>query len=95
MLKKIGLGFVLAMGLLYGAVDINNASLKELTTIKGIGEKKAKSIIEYRSKECFAKPSDIIKVKGIGEKTYEKIKKDITAGKCKNKPSNNTKQSKK
>ena len=91
-MKKIAIGFLVGIGLLYGAVDINNASLKELTSIKGIGEKKAKSIIDYRSKECFTKPSDIIKVKGIGKKIYEKIKKDITVGKCKNRPSKHTKK---
>ncbi len=91
-MKKFVVGCLVGIGLLYGAVDINNASVKELTSIKGIGEKKAKSIVEYREKECFSKPSDVTKVKGIGEKIYQNIKKDITAGKCKNKTSKHNKK---
>ncbi len=94
-MKKIFAGCIIGLGLVYGAVDINNATLKELTSVKGIGEKKAKSIIEYRKKECFSKASDITKVKGIGEKMYEKIKKDITAGKCNKKSSKHSKHNKK
>ena len=81
-MKKILIGIGLSIAFLYGAVDINSANVKELTTIKGIGEKKAKAIIEYRQKECFKKPEDLMKIKGISEKTFKKIKKDIKVGKC-------------
>lgn len=60
-------------------ININTASLEELTKINGIGETKAKSIIEYREKNgAFKSIEEIKNVKGIGEKTFEKLKDSIT-----------------
>lgn len=62
-----------------GLVNINTATIEELQTISGIGESKAKSIVEYRQKNgLFEKIEDIINVEGIGESLYEKIKIYIT-----------------
>lgn len=55
-------------------VNINTANLETLITLPGIGEKTAKSIIEYRIKNgSFKKPSDLLNVKGIGKSKLEKI----------------------
>lgn len=60
-------------------VNINKASVDEIATLPGIGEKTAKLIIEYRDKNgSFKKIEDIRKVKGVGEKLFEKIKGNIT-----------------
>lgn len=59
-------------------ININTASKEELCKLTGIGENKAKLIIEYREKNKFTKIDDITKVSGIGKKTFEKIKNDIT-----------------
>ena len=59
-------------------ININTASKEELCKLTGIGENKAKLIIEYREKNKFTKIEDITKVSGIGKKTFEKIKNDIT-----------------
>lgn len=59
-------------------ININTASKDELCKLNGIGESKAKLIIEYREKKKFTKIEDITKVSGIGKKTFEKIKNDIT-----------------
>lgn len=60
-------------------VNINTATLEELQTISGIGESKAKAIIEYREeKGNFNSIEDIMNVTGIGESLYEKIKEHIT-----------------
>jgi len=60
-------------------VNINIASVNELTTLTGIGESKALAIIKYREDNGnFTKIEDIMNVSGIGEKAFEKIKDSIT-----------------
>lgn len=60
-------------------VNINTCTLEELLSINGIGESKAKSIIEYRENVgFFTSKEDIMKVSGIGESLYDKIKDYIT-----------------
>lgn len=59
-------------------ININTASLEELMKLTGIGESKAKVIIEYRTQKPFEKIEDIMNVSGIGESAYEKIKNSIT-----------------
>lgn len=59
-------------------VNINKASVKELTTLNKVGEAYAKRIVEYRQKNGpFQKPEDIMNVKGIGIKIYEANKNII------------------
>jgi len=52
-------------------VEINTASLQQLETLTGIGPGKAQAIIDARP---FSSVDDLIRVKGIGEKTLQKIK---------------------
>ena len=60
-------------------ININTASAEMLAQINGIGDVKAQSIIDYRNKNGgFKTTGEIIRVKGIGEKTYENIKEQIT-----------------
>lgn len=60
-------------------ININLADISELKKITGIGEVKAQSIIDYREKSGGFKSIEEIKnVDGIGEKTFEKIKDEIT-----------------
>lgn len=62
-----------------GNVNINKASVEELTQLKGIGSAYAESIVKYRDKNGpFEKPEDIMKVKGIGQKTWDTNKDRIT-----------------
>ena len=62
-----------------GLININTATLEELLTLTGIGESKAKKIIEYREKNGnFEKIEDIMNVSGIGQALYDDIKENIT-----------------
>lgn len=60
-----------------GLININTADASELMKLKGVGEKTAEKIIEYRAQTPFEKPEDIMNVKGIGEKKFEDIKDHI------------------
>lgn len=59
-------------------VNINTASAEELEGLDGIGEKLAQAIIDYRSVKPFDTIEEVMQVKGIGEKRFEKIKDRIT-----------------
>ncbi|WP_331773847.1 ComEA family DNA-binding protein [Sulfurospirillum sp. 1612] len=74
---------VMVASFVFGAVDINNANIKELTTLNGVGISKAKAIVSYREKHCFKKVDDIIQVKGLGAKFLEKNRKNMKIGACK------------
>ena len=60
-------------------VNINTATIQELTTLSGVGEAKAQDIIDYRTLNGnFKTIEDIKNVSGIGEALYAKIKDYIT-----------------
>ena len=61
----------------FGLININTATKEELMLLENIGEKTADAIIEYRAQHTFKTPRDIVKVYGIGEKTYEKLEDKI------------------
>lgn len=55
-----------------GKVDINTATLAELTNLKGIGDKKAQAIVDYREKQGkFTSVDQLVDVNGIGPATLE------------------------
>jgi competence protein ComEA len=56
-------------------ININTATVEELTALKGIGEKKAHSIVEHRKEAGpFITIEDLKNVKGVGGKIFNKIK---------------------
>ena len=60
-------------------ISINTATLEELMELDGVGEAKAKAIIEYREKNGeFKTIDDLLNVSGIGEGLFAKIKENIT-----------------
>lgn len=62
-----------------GLVNINTAGKEELMTLNGIGSTRAEAILQYRERHgAFQSPRDLLKVSGIKEKTYEKIKGQIS-----------------
>lgn len=62
-----------------GLININTASAERLTSLNGIGEVKAAAIVEYRRTHGgFSSVDELLNVKGIGEKTLEKIRSRVT-----------------
>ncbi|HKN48500.1 MAG TPA: helix-hairpin-helix domain-containing protein [Candidatus Polarisedimenticolia bacterium] len=63
-------------------VNINTAGVEELLALPGIGPAYAARIVEYREKNGpFKKLEDLLNVRGIGEKTFERIRDRLTLGK--------------
>jgi competence protein ComEA len=76
-MASVGIGTALAQEQV--KVNINKASVDELSTLKRIGPSYAQRIVDYREKNGpFQKPEDIMKVRGIGIKTFEANKDFIT-----------------
>ncbi len=70
--------FVLA-GSAFAAVNINTATKQELTSLKGVGEKRAQEIIDYRKKNGdFKSVDDLEKVPGIGPGIMKQIRSQVT-----------------
>jgi competence protein ComEA len=77
----IVVGLVLACGMatakghktVSGVVNVNTASIAELTMLPGIGPSKAQAIIDYRKDHPFQKADDLNNVRGIGDKLLASI----------------------
>jgi len=56
-------------------IDLNSASAAELTALPGVGESIARRIVAFRDEHGpFRRVEDVMKVKGIGEKSFQKLK---------------------
>lgn len=81
-MKKLLLVWVIwfaICGVATAAVNINTATKEELTSLKGIGEKRAQDIIDYRTKNGpFKSVDDLEKVPGIGPGTMKQIRSELT-----------------
>jgi competence protein ComEA len=81
-MKKLLIALVMCLimvGIAAAAVNINTATKEELTSLKGIGEKRAQDIINYRTKNGpFKTVDDLEKVPGIGPGIMKQIRPQIT-----------------
>ncbi len=55
-------------------VDLNRASVEQLTTLPGIGIKRAQAIVRRREIRRFRRPRDLLRVSGIGRRTFFHLK---------------------
>ncbi|WP_199905529.1 ComEA family DNA-binding protein [Microvirgula aerodenitrificans] len=81
-LRRLLVGILAAfvyIGAAFAAVNVNTASQAELEALNGIGPAKARAILDYRQKNGpFKSVDDLKKVNGIGDKTLESIRKDVS-----------------
>jgi competence protein ComEA len=57
-----------------GVINLNTASLEELTRLPGVGPSRAKAIVELRTRmNGFKSTEDLMRVRGIGRKTFRKL----------------------
>ncbi len=80
----IGIALILGMAFSFAGfsqagesskVNLNEATVQDLVKIKGIGQKYAERIVEYREGNGkFEKVEDIMRIKGIGKKKFESMK---------------------
>ena len=65
----------------HAAVDINTADAAALEQVKGLGPAKAAAIVDYRKANGpFKSVDDLVKVPGIGEKTVEQLRDQVSIG---------------
>ncbi|MEM9727007.1 MAG: ComEA family DNA-binding protein [Myxococcota bacterium] len=55
-------------------INLNEASPTELVVLPGIGPARAAAIVEVREKRRFRRPEDLLRVPGIGRKTFGRIR---------------------
>ncbi len=87
-----GLAFAMAALMLAGSaiaagkpaptakVNLNTATVEQLTTLPGVGPKLATRIVEYRQKSAFRTTKELLNVRGIGEKNLQKLQAYVTTG---------------
>ena len=63
---------------LSGVVNINTASVQQLTMLPGVGEAIAQRIVEHRAQRAFKSPEELRAVKGIGEQKYKKMSRFLS-----------------
>ena len=62
-------------------VNLNTASVEQLTTLPGVGPKLAARIVEYRQKSgSFRSAKELMNVQGVGEKNFAKIEAWLSVG---------------
>ncbi len=82
----VAIAVIAAAGMVQAApaqtkVDINAATAEQLTELPGVGETLAARIVEYReSSGGFQSPEELMNVKGIGEKSFLKLRDHVSVG---------------
>jgi len=59
---------------LSGQINLNTASQEQLELLPGVGPAIAKKVVDYRAQKPFEDPTHLMRIKGIGRKTFAKLK---------------------
>ena len=80
-LLSTGVAFADAKPAPASKVNLNTATADQLATLPGVGSKLAARILEHRQKAgAFKSVQELMNVKGIGEKNFDKIQAHVTLG---------------
>lgn len=80
-MKKISLLMLTSISFLF-SINVQTASKDELMCIKGIGDKKADSIINYRKSHKLKSAKDLLEIKGFGKALVKNIENDTKSVAC-------------
>jgi len=61
-----------------GQVNLNTASAKELQRLPGVGPSRAVAIVEYRERHPFRRVEELMRIRGIGRKTFRRLRPLLT-----------------
>ena len=75
-MRKIVALLMLGVSFMLAALNLQTATKEELMGIKGIGDKKAEQILEYRKTNKINSPEDLKNIKGFGDSIVSNIKKE-------------------
>ena len=67
-----------AAPILEGTVNLNTADRTQLMLLPGVGPATADKVLAYRDRRRFTRPAHVMRVKGIGKKTYAKLRRYLT-----------------
>ena len=73
-MKRLVALLMLCCSFLFAEINLQTASKEELMSVKGIGEKKAEQIIEYRKTNTITKADDLKNIKGFGDSIVGNVK---------------------
>lgn len=61
-------------------IDLNTATVAELDGLPGVGRKRAEAIIAERDKRPFRRPTELLRIKGIGPKLFARLRPLVAVG---------------
>ena len=61
-------------------IDLNESTVSELQTLRGVGQKRAEAIVAYRERRPFTRVSQLLNIRGIGKKTLRRLRPRLSIG---------------